>query len=293
MVARRRLAALSVVVLLAGGALTGCDGGGGAAAAGSARPSPTSAPATVSTPTGPAKPTDRSPHGVLLSAELAMQTARRAKVSYRLGADAGSGPLFWAPKTAMQIKRSTAAGPQELIVVDTVAYQGGDAATAARQGGRHWERFTVPPGPDGHKEVPYAGLIDLLNPVEALAAATADGVEATLLGEEKLDDSTVEHYRVTTTAEKYAAAQTQLSQARRDGLRAALAPGGSRTLTLDLWLNDRDQLVKLQRTGTGDSGLADDSVLYTDHAGALLSAQAPAETDTVDTGVRTVPPTAR
>ncbi|MFJ9693465.1 hypothetical protein [Kitasatospora sp. NPDC101183] len=293
MAARQRLAALSVVVLLAGGALTGCDGGGGTGSGSSTSPSPTTAPATSATPTGPAKPTDRSPHGVLLSAELAMQTARRAKVSYRLGSDAGSGPLFWAPKTALQIKRSTAGGSEELIVVDTVAYRGGDAATAARQGGKHWERFTVPPAPDGHKEVPYAGLFDLLNPVEALAAATADGVEATLLGEEKLDDSTVEHYRVTTTAEKYAAAQTQLPQSRRDGLRAALAPGGSHSLTLDLWLNDKDQLVKLQRTGSGDSGRADDSVLYSDHAGALLSAQAPPETDTVDTGVRTVPPTAR
>ncbi|WP_157882002.1 hypothetical protein [Streptomyces rubellomurinus] len=293
MVGRQRRAGVAAVALLAVG-LTGCGGGEDRAAVPSGSPSATSAPATVATPTGPAKPTDRSPHGVLLSAELAMQTARRAKVSYRLGADAGAGPLFWAPKTALQVKRSTAGGPEQLIVVDTVAYQGGDAATAARQGGRHWERFTVPPDPDGRKEVPYAGLIDSLNPVEALAAATADGVVPAFLGEEKLEDSTVEHYRVTTTAEKYAAAQAQLTQARRDGLRAALAPGGSHSLTLDLWLNDKDQLVKLQRTGSGDGGgRADDLVLYSDFAGALLSAQAPAEPDTVDTGVRTVSPLAR
>ncbi|MEE1787159.1 hypothetical protein PUR71_30265 [Streptomyces sp. SP17BM10] len=287
MAGRRRLTAVAVVVLLASG-LTACGGGGGAAPTPTGSPTPTSA-----SPSGPAKPTDRSPHGVLLSAELAMQTARRAKVSYRLGADAGAGPLFWQPKTALQIKRSTPADAEQLIVVDTVAYQGGDAATAARQGGKHWERFSVPPGPDGHKEVPYAGLIDLLNPVEALTAATADGVEPRFVAEEKFEDSTVEHYQVTTTAEKYAAVQTQLSQSRRDGLRAALAPGGSLSLTLDLWLNDKDQLVKLQRTGTGDSGRADDSVLYTDLAGALLSVQAPAETDTVDTGTRTVSPLAR
>ncbi|MFJ4185725.1 hypothetical protein [Kitasatospora sp. NPDC089509] len=291
MAGRRRLAALAVVAVLASG-LTGC-GGGEAPATPSAGASTSSAPATTATPTGPAKPTDRSPHGVLLSAQLAMQTARRAKVSYRLGADAGSGPLFWAPKTALQIKRSTPGDAEQLIVVDTVGYQGGDAATAAKNGGKHWERFTVQPDPDGHKEVPYAGLIDLLNPVEALAAANADGMEPSFVGEEKYEDSTVEHYRVTTTAEKYAAAQSQLTQARRDGLRAALAPGGSVSLTLDLWLNDKDQLVRLQRTGTGDSGRADDSVVYSDPAGALLSAQAPAETDTVDTGVRTVSPLAR
>ncbi|MEV7772027.1 hypothetical protein [Kitasatospora sp. NPDC086791] len=292
MAGRRRLAAVAVVALLASG-LSGCGGSDDAPATPSGSPTPTSAAPTGAVPTGPAKPTDRSPHGVLLSAQLAMQTARRAKVSYRLGADAGSGPLFWQPKTALQIKRSTPADAEQLIIVDTVAYQGGDAATAARQGGRHWERFTVPPAPDGHKEIPYAGLVDLLNPVEALAAATADGADPAFVGEEKSEESTVEHYRVTTTAEKYAAAQTQLTQARRDGLRAALAPGGSLSLTLDLWLNDKDQLVRLQRTGTGDSGRADDSVLYTDLAGALLSAQAPAEADTADTGVRTVSPLAR
>ncbi|MEU1284320.1 hypothetical protein [Kitasatospora sp. NPDC005856] len=292
MAARQRLAAVAVVALLASG-LSGCDGGGGAPATPSGSPSPSIASPSTASPSAQAKPTDRSPHGVLLSAQLAMQTARRAKVSYRLGADAGSGPLFWQPKTALQIKRSTPAEAEQLIVVDTVAYQGGDAATAARNGGRHWERFTVAPDADGHKEIPYAGLIDLLNPVEALTAATAEGTDPVFVGEEKSEDSTVEHYRVTTTAEKYAAAQTQLTQARRDGLRAALAPGGSTSLTLDLWLNDKDQLVRLQRTGSGDSGRADDSVLYTDLAGALLSAQAPAETDTVDTGVRTVSPLAR
>ncbi|MFD0272413.1 hypothetical protein ACFVHB_00715 [Kitasatospora sp. NPDC127111] len=286
MAVRQRLAAAVAAALLAGG-LTACGGGGDAPPAPSGTPTPTSA-----SPTGPAKPTDRSPHGVLLSAQLAMQTARRARVSYRLGADAGSGPLFWLPKTALQVKRSTPAEAEQLIVVDTVAYQGGDAATAARLGGRHWERFSGPPGADGHREIPYAGLIDLLNPVEALAAATADGVEAQYVGEEKFEDSAVEHYRVTTNAERYAAAQSQLSQTRREGLRAALAPGGSVSLTLDLWLNDKDQLVKLQRTGTGESGRADDSVLYSEPAGAL-SVQAPAEADAVDAGTRGVSPLAR
>ncbi|MEV0532260.1 hypothetical protein [Kitasatospora sp. NPDC050463] len=286
MAVRQRLAATTAAVLLASG-LTACGSGG------SATPAPSGAPTSTSAaPTGPAKPTDRSPHGVLLSAQLAMQTARRAKVSYRLGPDAGTGPLFWQPKTALQVKRSTPAEAEQLIVVDTVAYQGGDAVTAARLGGRHWERFSGAPSADGHREIPYAGLIDLLNPVEALAAATADGVEAQFVGEEKFEDSTVEHYRISTDAERYAAAQAQLSQGRRDGLRAALAPGGSVSLTLDLWLNEKDQLVRMQRTGTGEHGRADDAVLYSDFAGTL-SVQAPAEADTVDAGTRSVSPLAR
>ncbi|MEV0187830.1 hypothetical protein ACFVGM_36100 [Kitasatospora purpeofusca] len=292
MAVRQRLAAVVAAAVLAGG-LSGCGGADGPAPSGSpsASGAPTPTPSSAS-PTWPARPTDRSPRGVLLSAQLAMQTARRAKVSYRLGSDAGSGPLFWQPKTALQVKRSTPAAAEQLIVVDTVAYEGGDAATAARLGGRHWERFAGAPGPDGHREIPYAGLIDLLNPVVALAAATADGTTAQYVGEEKFEDSTVEHYRVSTDAARYAAAQTQLTPARREGLRTALAPGGSASLTLDLWLNDKDQLVRLQRTGAGDSGRLDDSVLYTEPGGPL-SAQAPAESDTVDTGTRSTPPTAR
>ncbi|MEV6972885.1 hypothetical protein [Kitasatospora sp. NPDC093806] len=298
MAVRRRVAAVVAVAVLAGG-LSGCGGAdgqaAGASAGASASPSASGAPTPTpgsASPTWPAKPTDRSPHGVLLSAQLAMQTARRAKVSYRLGSDAGSGPLFWQPKTALQVKRSTPAAAEQLIVVDTVAYEGGDQATAARLGGKHWERFAGAPGPDGHREIPYAGLIDLLNPVVALAAATADGITAQYVGEERFDDAAVEHYRVTTDAARYAAAQTQLSPVRREGLRTALAPGGSASLTLDLWLNDKDQLVRLQRTGTGESGRLDDSVLYTEPGGAL-SVQAPAEADTVDAGARSVSPLAR
>ncbi|MGW6914432.1 hypothetical protein ACWGB8_11500 [Kitasatospora sp. NPDC054939] len=296
MAAWRRTAVLSAGVLLAAG-LAACGGGdAGPAASGSPSASGTASPSGPARPTTTrptqAKPTDRSPHGVLLSAQIAAQTARRAKVNYRLGADAGAGPLFWAPKTALQVKRTTPAGAEQLIVVDTVAYQGGDAGTAARHGGRHWERFSGAPAADGHREIPYAGLIDLISPVSVLAAATAEGVAPVHLGEEQLDDTEVEHYRVTTNADRYAAAQTQLSPARREGLRAALTPGGSAVLTLDLWLNDKDQLVKVHRTGSGESGRTDDTVLYSDYAGAL-SAQAPAEADTVDTGTRSTSPLER
>ncbi|MFD0257980.1 hypothetical protein ACFVH7_06815 [Kitasatospora indigofera] len=287
MAARRRMTAGVAAVLLAG-LLAGCGGGPAQPPDPSASGTPSSASPS---PSDADKPTDRSPHGVLLSAQLAMQTARRAKITYRLGADSAAGLLFWQPKTALQIKRGTPGTAEQLIVMDTTAYQGGDDATAARLGGRHWEKFGGATGADGHKEVPYAGLVDQLNPVVALTAAAA-AADPVLLGEEKIDDNTLQHYQVSTTAERYAAAQTQLSESRRAGLRTALAPGGATVLTLDLWLNDKDQLVQLRRTGTGPEGGADDLVQYSDFGGAL-SVQAPAEADTSDTGTRSTSPLAR
>ncbi len=233
-------------------------------------------------PSAVATPTDRSPHGVLLSAELAMRTARRAKFSYLLGADSATGLLFWAPKTVLQLQRSGAA--DQLLVLDTTAYLGGDQATAARLGGRHWERYSTAPSGD----VPYASLIDRLNPVVALTAAVAAETPA-LLGEEKLGDTTVQHYQVTTTVDAYVAAQPQLSPARRDALRENLGQGGLTQLTLDLWLNDKDQLVQLRRTGSSGAARLDDTVRYSEFAGPL-SVQAPAETDTFDAGTASLPP---
>jgi len=271
---RRAVAAALAALLLAGAAACGSGSGG------KAEPSPASA-----TPSALATPTDRSPHGVLLSAELAMRTARRAKFSYRLGTDNATGMLFWAPKTVLQLKRPD--DTEQLIVLDTTAYRGGDLATASRLGGRHWEKYAAAAGADGQREVPYAGLVDRLNPVVALTAAVAAD-DPVLVGEEKLDESTVEHYRVTVTVAAYAAAQTQLTGARRQALQATLGKGGVSLLTLDLWLNDKDQLVQLRRTGIGSAARLDDTVVYSEFAGAL-SVQAPAESDTVDVGTRSLP----
>ncbi|GAA2129985.1 hypothetical protein GCM10009760_01910 [Kitasatospora kazusensis] len=275
-VRRRSVLAVLGALLLSGAA--GCSGGSGAA---DGRPLPSPSTSAAS-PSALATPTDRSPHGVLLSAELAMHTARRAKFSYLLGTDSATGLLFWAPKTVLQLQRSGAV--DQLMVLDTTAYLGGDQATAARLGGRHWERYSTGSGGD----VPYSGLVDRLNPVVALAAASAaDAPE--LLGEEKLGDTTVQHYRVTTTVDGYVAAQTQLTPARRDALRTALGQGGPTGLTLDLWLNDKDQLVQLRRTAAGGTARLDDTVRYSEFAGPL-SVQAPAETDTFDAGTASLPP---
>ncbi|MFG2818780.1 hypothetical protein ACGFX4_05070 [Kitasatospora sp. NPDC048365] len=263
MAARRWRAA--AVVLLASALAAGCGGGNGAG-------KPT-APSSAPPSTGPATPTDRSPHGVLLAAQLAAHDARRVEFRSSLGGERARGMLFWAPKTVLQLKPE--GGTRQLIVLDTSAYLGGDQETATRLGGRHWEKYA------GDREVPYAGLIDRLNPlVAATAAAAADDPE--LVGEEKLQDSTVEHYRVTVGADRYAAAQTQLGPARRQALEQAL---GSAPVVLDLWLNDKDQPVQIRRS----SGGGVDLIGYTEYAGPL-SVQAPAEADTADEGDRSLPP---
>ncbi|WP_354641062.1 hypothetical protein [Kitasatospora camelliae] len=261
MAVRRTAAALLACLVLAGAAACGGSGDG----AGSAPSSPV---ASSARPT----PTDRSPHGVLLAAQLVAHDARRAKVRGRLGADTVRGLVFWAPKTVLQLRRE--GSDQQLIVLDTSAYLGGDQATADRLGGRHWEKF------GGGKEIPYAALADRLNPLVALtAAAAAEAPE--LVGEEQLEEVTTRHYRVTVPAALYAEAQTQLTGARRQALQEALGGG---QVTLDLWLNDRDQLVQLRRTAR-----VEDTLEYADFGGPL-SVQAPAEADTADAVGRGLPP---
>jgi hypothetical protein len=219
-----------------------------------------------------------------MAAQLAMHTARRARFSGNLGSDTVAGMLFWAPKTVLELKRPGTT--EQVVVLDTTAYRGGDAATAARQGGRHWERFTAAPGPDGAHEVPYASAVDRLNPVVALTAAVASAAPQRL-GEEQLDDTTVQHYRADVTAADYVAAQTQLTPDRRTALLASLGGGG--VVTLDVWLNSSDQLVQLHRTGSGAAGQLDDTLRFTDFAGPL-SVQAPAEADTRDAAGQALPP---
>ncbi|MGK4581347.1 hypothetical protein [Kitasatospora sp. HPMI-4] len=265
----------AVTALLAACLLAGCGSG-----AGDGKASP---PASADSPS--ATPTDRSPHGVLLSAKLQMDTARRAKFSYRLGARSATGMLFWAPKTVLVLDR--AGDPEQLIVLDTTAYLGGDQATAARLGGRHWEKFTTAPGADGRREVPYSALVDRLNPMVALTAAAA-APDPVLVGEEKTADATLQHYRVSLTTDAYVAAQTRLSPDRRAALKAELGPG---PVVLDLLLNDKDQLTEVHRSGPGPSGAADDTVRYSEFGGEL-SVQAPADGDTADAGTGSLPPLA-
>ncbi|QKW20021.1 hypothetical protein HUT16_13930 [Kitasatospora sp. NA04385] len=250
----RWAAALLAAALLAGTA-TGCGSSGktpdGGASSTSASPS-----------TAQPSPTDRSPHGVMLSAQLVLHDARRAEYTAVLAGEGAKGALFWAPKTVLKYQGD--ADDEMLVVLDTSAYLGGDPASAARLGGPHWQKFST-------GRIPYTDLIDRLSPVVAVAAAAADP-DPQLVGEEKLLDTTAEHYRITTTAARYAAAQTQLDPARQRALESALGPGD---VVLDLWLDDSDQVVRLRRAAAEV-----DTVDYTEFGSSSLSVQAPAEADT-------------
>ncbi|MGW4380717.1 hypothetical protein [Kitasatospora sp. NPDC004531] len=264
MAARARTAAALLAAALVLTAASGCTGSGSAAG--------TAQPATPSPSGVRATPTDRSPHGVLLSVQLALHEARRAEFRAVLGEDRAKGALFWAPKPVLQYRAD--ADARRLMVLDTSAYVGGDPQTAARLGGPAWEKYT------GSRN-PYQPLIDRISPVVATAAAAAAD-DPVLVGEEKLLDVDVTHYRVTLTAAKYAAAQTQLDQGRRQALEAALGPGD---VVLDLWLNDRDQLVQLRRAAAEV-----DTIGYAEYGSSALSVQAPAEADTAPESGATAPP---
>ncbi|WP_329564879.1 hypothetical protein [Kitasatospora sp. NBC_01266] len=284
MAGARRAAGAAVVAVALTAALAACGGGsGGRPAAGA-----TAVPSTASPSASASKPADRSPQGVLLSAEQVLESARRAKVSYRFDSpdgtsDSAFGVLYWAPRTIMQLTKTNPGATDQLIVMDTVAYQGGDAATAARLGGKHWQKTAEVYGPDGRPETPFAALVDQLNPLQAVTAAAGAG-DLEKLGEEKVGDQTAEHYTATVTVADYAAAQQNLLTAdRRAQLATTLGQGGVSTLTLDLWLNDKDQLIQLQRSGTGSKDELVQLVQYSEFGGQL-AVTAPAEDDTQDLG---------
>lgn len=99
-----------------------------------------------------------------------------------------------------------------------------------------------------------------------------------------MGDQTAEHYTATVTVADYAAAQQNLLTAdRRAQLATTLGQGGVSTLTLDLWLNDKDQLIQLQRSGTGSKDELVQLVQYSEFGGQL-AVTAPAEDDTQDLG---------
>ncbi|BAJ29013.1 hypothetical protein KSE_32030 [Kitasatospora setae KM-6054] len=254
MAAPARWAAALLAAVLLGGAATGCTGS-------AKTPDRTATPAGPSPSTAQPSPTDRSPHGVILSAQLALHDARRAQYTAVLAGETAGGALFWAPKTVL--KYQAAPDGPTLIVLDTSAYLGGDRETGVRLGGPRWQKFS-------NGRIPYGDLIDRLSPVVAVAAAAA-AEEPRLIGEEKLLDTTVEHYRATVTAARYAAAQTQLDPARREALEKALGAGD---VVLDLWLDEHDQLVRLRRAAAEV-----DTVDYTEFGGSAISVQAPAEAD--------------
>jgi len=259
-----RWAAAFLAAALLTGAATAC--GSPAKTPDGGAPSTSAAPSTAQP-----SPTDRSPHGVLLSAQLVLHDARRAEYTAVLDGGGAKGALFWAPKTVLKYQGGD--DGQVLMVLDTSAYLGGDPQSAARLGGPHWQKFS-------NGRIPYTDLIDRLSPVVAVAAAAA-APDPRLVGEEKLLDSTVEHYRVTVTSAQYAAAQGQLDPARRQALEAALGTGD---VVLDLWLNDSDQVVRLRRAAA-----VVDTVDYTEFGSSSLSVQAPAEADTA-AGAGSSPP---
>jgi hypothetical protein len=248
-----------------------------------------SAPVAPSRLVPPApRPAERPPRVVLLSAEQVLQTAGRSRLHYWFDSPGGAtdcadGMLSWAPRTTMQLTRRGSGAAGRLIVLGAVGYQGGDAATAARLGGRHWERSTGVIGPDGRPQPPYAELADQLDPLQAVTAAAA-ARDLHLVGEELLGDVLVGHWAATTTVADYAGAEADLlGPSRRERLARALSSGGVSELTLDLWLNDRDQLVQLRRTGDGPLGGLDQLIEYRDY-GDQAAVLAPPESDTQPVG---------
>ncbi|MER5447981.1 hypothetical protein ABT052_05580 [Streptomyces sp. NPDC002766] len=143
---------------------------------------------------------------------------------------------------------------------------------AERAGGRHWIRYR------------YADLADLGGASGAdlrnqMRATTPNQSVKLLLasgGVEKVGVETVRGERTT-----HYAGTVHVADLASTALRKQLAQAGVSTETVDIWVNDRDLLVKKVEKGTTSAGRYTQTAYYGDY-GAKVSAAEPPASDTED-----------
>ncbi|MBV2155664.1 hypothetical protein [Kitasatospora sp. SUK 42] len=245
-----------VAVAIAAAVLVGCQGGGGTTGGGTAADGP---PAGGTAAGGPAQTRSSEVQGPEEALKAAAEVMRKAgNGTFTLAAPTGhglapgAGGLAWSgADAAIEYTADTPDTRLRTRVVGAEAYVGLTEPTAA----------TAPPGPRWYKvgDVPWRAspsnavmllLSRVMNPVAQLDAARTAGASPGAV--ETVDGERLTRYRVVEEAKTVLATIPGLDQGdepghRTTGFRNALQRSGS--LTVDLWLNDRQELVRYRAYG--------------------------------------------
>ncbi|MFD7576927.1 hypothetical protein [Kitasatospora sp. NPDC059817] len=257
-----RLASTVAIAAVLLGAVTACGSKGGDAKSGDA---------AAAALTG-------DPKAALAASALVMQKAGNGKVTM-ISPDgsthtAGSGDADWKDpnRAAVDLTGEVETKKIRFRVIGTDGYLGGGDSEAAAMGGKHWIKLPA------SNELGNGVLLmsQLLNPVAQLGLAAQSGKPAKV-GQESLDGVQVTHLRAVEEASAMVAAMPALTAGQRTAVQKSLEEDG-RTLTIDFWLNGRQELVQYQEYGDKNGEHDAVTVKYAD-LGKAAKIDAPAATD--------------
>ncbi|WBP88355.1 hypothetical protein [Kitasatospora cathayae] len=250
-----RLAAtvVTATVLLAGATACGSKGGGDSKAAADTKDAG-SVPAGLTA----------DPKAALTAAALVMQKAGSGKVAM-ISPDptspGGSGTVDWKDpgKVSLDVSSDMEGKKLKIRVIGTDAYVGGDdtTATAALQG-KHWVKVPASEEMGGA----FVVMGQMTNPVAQLTIAAASG-KLSKVGQESVDGVQTTHLRAVEETATLVAGMTALTPEQRQSVQKTLEEDG-KTLTIDFWLNDKQELVKYQEYGDTNGESKAVTVKYSD-----------------------------
>ncbi|WP_406439424.1 hypothetical protein OHB00_30445 [Streptomyces sp. NBC_00631] len=153
---------------------------------------------------------------------------------------------------------------------------------AAQTGGRHWIRYGY-----GDLSSLAGGSGALLQdqmqnttPNKSVQMLLAAG-DVRKAGEEKVDGQATTHYTGTVNVADLAGRNSSLTASQLAGLKKQLTQAGVSTETVDIWVNDRNLLVKKTEKADTATGTMTQTAHYSDY-GVKVSAQQPPAGDTAD-----------
>ncbi|MFI6153343.1 hypothetical protein ACIBCA_11680 [Kitasatospora sp. NPDC051170] len=225
-----------------------------------------------------AKP-DGDPKAVLTASALVMQKAANGKVEVDESGDPdpSTGDAHWnnPSKPAVDLTNKTDGKPFHLRVVGPDAYLGTEALGAKAPSGKAWVRMPATSALGGGLQV--AAL--MVNPVVQLTVAAQSG-KLTKLDQEDVGGAKATHIRATEDSSVLIAGMTGLSAEQRAAVQRVIELEG-KTLTVDFWINDRMELVKLQEHGDA-KGSQDPTTVKYSGLGKAAPVEAPAAKDVGD-----------
>ncbi|MFJ8937896.1 hypothetical protein ACIRL0_19595 [Streptomyces sp. NPDC102365] len=153
---------------------------------------------------------------------------------------------------------------------------------AEQSGGRHWIKY----GYDdlaklaGGSGVYMKDQMQNTTPNQSVKLLLASG-DVEKVGEEKVRGEDTTHYSGTVEVAELAGRSSSLSASQLAELKSQLEQAGVTTETIDIWVNDKDLLVKKAEKGELATGSMSSTAYYSDY-GVEVAAEEPAAGDTAD-----------